>query len=206
MTEPRAEARPDVASPSGSIKPPPAPELPANPPRLPDLTPAGVVPVAPVPADVAPVPADVAPVPAHRVPAGVVIVDGGPDVSPDDDTAPIPVITPDMPKPMPASARAASTDNASMPVTSASAGRIRAPFEPLERKPGPPPAPPPMPEPSSPEVAKLDQIKDLYLTAEAIGEDALDRHFQQVSDRQRQLIREYFDQVTTRSEQGEAES
>ncbi len=41
----------------------------------------------------------------------------------------------------------------------------------------------------------MDQIKDLYLTAEAIGEDALDEHFELVSDRQRQLIREYFDQV-----------
>jgi hypothetical protein len=42
--------------------------------------------------------------------------------------------------------------------------------------------------------AKLDQIKDLYLTAEAIGEDALVRHFDQVSQRQRDLIREYFKQ------------
>jgi len=41
----------------------------------------------------------------------------------------------------------------------------------------------------------MDQIKDLYLAAEAIGEDALDRNFQLVSDRQRQLIREYFDQA-----------
>jgi hypothetical protein len=41
--------------------------------------------------------------------------------------------------------------------------------------------------------AKLEQIKDLYLTAEAIGEDALDKHFDQVSQRQRELIREYFD-------------
>jgi len=47
----------------------------------------------------------------------------------------------------------------------------------------------------SPGTAKMDQIKDLYLTAEAIGEDALDKHFELVSDRQRQLIREYFDQV-----------
>jgi len=47
----------------------------------------------------------------------------------------------------------------------------------------------------SPATAKMDQIKDLYLTAEAIGEDALDKHFELVSDRQRQLIREYFDQV-----------
>lgn len=42
--------------------------------------------------------------------------------------------------------------------------------------------------------AKLDQIKDLYLTAEAIGEDALVRHFDEVSQRQRDLIRDYFKQ------------
>jgi hypothetical protein len=48
----------------------------------------------------------------------------------------------------------------------------------------------PIPEAAS---AKLDQIKDLYLTAEAIGEDALDKHFDQVSERQRQLIREFFE-------------
>ena len=42
--------------------------------------------------------------------------------------------------------------------------------------------------------AKMDQIKELYLTAEAIGEDALVRHFDEVSQRQRDLIREYFKQ------------
>jgi hypothetical protein len=47
-----------------------------------------------------------------------------------------------------------------------------------------------MPDPGS---AKLDQIKYLYLTAEAIGEDALDKHFEQVSQRQRELIREFFE-------------
>jgi Tat protein secretion system quality control protein TatD with DNase activity len=47
-------------------------------------------------------------------------------------------------------------------------------------------------------AAKLDQIKDLYLTAEAIGENALDKHFDQVSERQRALIREFFE----RSEPG----
>jgi hypothetical protein len=51
----------------------------------------------------------------------------------------------------------------------------------------------------SPTAAKMDQIKDLYLTAEAIGEDALDQHFQLVSERQRQLIREYFDEAVTGS-------
>jgi len=42
-------------------------------------------------------------------------------------------------------------------------------------------------------VTKLDQIKDLYLTAEAIGDDALDKHFDQVSQRQHELIREFFE-------------
>ena len=75
---------------------------------------------------------------------------------------------------------------------------------PPAREPGPRPnmIPAPVPPPAErvaprdvPEaaVAKLDQIKDLYLTAEAIGEDALDKHFEQVSQRQRELIREFFD-------------
>lgn len=50
-------------------------------------------------------------------------------------------------------------------------------------------------EPSSAASAKIDQIKDLYLMADAVGEDVLDQHFQLVSDRQRQLIKEYFDQA-----------
>jgi hypothetical protein len=41
-------------------------------------------------------------------------------------------------------------------------------------------------------AVKLDQIKDLLLTAEAIGERNLDKHFEQVSQRQRELIREFF--------------
>ncbi len=44
---------------------------------------------------------------------------------------------------------------------------------------------------------KMEQIKDLYLTAEAIGDDALSQYFQQVSERQRQLIREYFDEAVS---------
>jgi hypothetical protein len=40
--------------------------------------------------------------------------------------------------------------------------------------------------------AKLEQIKDLYLTAEAIGDEALGKHFEELSQRQRSLIREYF--------------
>lgn len=49
---------------------------------------------------------------------------------------------------------------------------------------------------------KLDQIKDLYLTAEAIGEQALDKHFDQVRQRQRELIKEFFEQ--SRPADGEA--
>ena len=41
----------------------------------------------------------------------------------------------------------------------------------------------------------LDQLKALYRTAEAIGEGALTRHFDQLSQRQRNLIHEYFEQA-----------
>ena len=43
----------------------------------------------------------------------------------------------------------------------------------------------------------LDQLKALYRTAEAIGEEALTRHFDQLSQRQRGLIREYFEQAAS---------
>ena len=39
---------------------------------------------------------------------------------------------------------------------------------------------------------KLEQIKDLYLTAEAIGEANVDKHFDQLLAQQRELISEYF--------------
>jgi hypothetical protein len=42
---------------------------------------------------------------------------------------------------------------------------------------------------------KIEQIKDLYLTAEAIGEDALGRHFEELHQRQRSLIREFFEKA-----------
>jgi len=41
---------------------------------------------------------------------------------------------------------------------------------------------------------KLEQIKDLYLTAEAIGEANVDKHFDQLLAQQRELISEYFKQ------------
>lgn len=43
--------------------------------------------------------------------------------------------------------------------------------------------------------AKLDQLKALYRTAEAIGEEAMARHFDQLSQRQRDLICGYFEQA-----------
>jgi hypothetical protein len=40
--------------------------------------------------------------------------------------------------------------------------------------------------------AALAQIKDLYMTAEAIGEENLGKHYERLLERQRQLISEYF--------------
>jgi hypothetical protein len=49
-------------------------------------------------------------------------------------------------------------------------------------------------EPAAPRTQeKIEQIKDLYLTAEAIGEDALGRHFDELRQRQRSLISEFFE-------------
>ena len=95
----------------------------------------------------------------------------------------------------------------------------RGPFEPLLSSSGsppgaaaPPPAgPPPSPAESPPSPAdairdqdlddsehararKLEQIKDLYLTAEAIGERNVDKHFDHLLAQQRELISEYFKQ------------
>jgi hypothetical protein len=83
----------------------------------------------------------------------------------------------------------------------------RGPFEPLQsshapagqQPPGGPGQPPPDParadNPEPPEQArarKLEQLKDLYLTAEAIGERNVDKHFDQLLAQQRELISEYF--------------
>jgi hypothetical protein len=43
---------------------------------------------------------------------------------------------------------------------------------------------------------KLEQLKDLYLTAEAIGDQNVDKHFDQLLAQQRELISEYFRQPT----------
>ncbi len=127
----------------------------------------------------------------------------------DDDTLtrPLPVILPGataLPRPGPIEAprgpfeaarpsqpsrRPASITGSVEPPPATFAAAVPAPPPPPAR-PVPDAAPRPMPEAAA---AKLDQIKDLYLTAEAIGEDALDKHFDQVSQRQRELIREFFE-------------
>jgi hypothetical protein len=54
-------------------------------------------------------------------------------------------------------------------------------------------------------ASKLEQIKDLYLTAEAIGETNVDKHFDHLLAQQRELISEYFKQSgTARPEAGHA--
>jgi hypothetical protein len=90
----------------------------------------------------------------------------------------------------------------------------RGPFEPLLSSSGPPPgaAEPPAadPAPSAADASreegadntehararKLEQIKDLYLTAEAIGEHNVDKHFDQLLAQQRELISDYFREST----------
>ena len=44
------------------------------------------------------------------------------------------------------------------------------------------------------QARKLEQLKDLYLTAEAIGEQNVDKHFDQLLAQQRELISDYFGQ------------
>jgi hypothetical protein len=73
----------------------------------------------------------------------------------------------------------------------------RGPFEPLVSSSDPPgdsaagdaPA-----ESAYDRARKLEQIKDLYLTAEAIGEANVDKHFDHLLAQQRELISDYFRQ------------
>src|SRR5207344_751343 len=80
----------------------------------------------------------------------------------------------------------------------------RGPFEPLVSSSDPPGAARPSSgdsgagdapaESAYDRARKLEQIKDLYLTAEAIGEANVDKHFDQLLAQQRELISEYFRQ------------
>jgi hypothetical protein len=49
-------------------------------------------------------------------------------------------------------------------------------------------------EPAHAQARRLEQIKDLYLTAEAIGEENVGKHFDQLLAQQRALISDYFRQ------------
>jgi hypothetical protein len=97
----------------------------------------------------------------------------------------------------------------SEPVTARGpAGEARGPFEPLVTSDtgpvGPRSAAGEADEPEEPgdrHAQKLEQIKDFYLTAEAIGEQNVDKHFDQLLAQQRELISQYFkDSAANRSE------
>jgi hypothetical protein len=90
--------------------------------------------------------------------------------------------------------------------------QARGPFEPLQPSRAPadqrPAAglPPDAPQAAGPgraeppeqaQARKLEQLKDLYLTAEAIGEQNVDKHFDQLLAQQRELISDYFRQSAT---------
>ena len=117
----------------------------------------------------------------------------------DDDTvtAPLPVILPgatSLPRPAPVEEPRGFFEPALPPGTTAKPVSITGSVEPPPAEYATPVAPRPMPLEAE---AKLDQLKDLYLTAEAIGEDALDKHFEQVSQKQRELIKEFFDRSSS---------
>jgi hypothetical protein len=61
-------------------------------------------------------------------------------------------------------------------------------------------------DPAHAQARKLEQIKDFYLTAEAIGEENVDKHFDQLLAHQRELIGEYFRQSTAAKLGGTPES
>jgi len=120
-------------------------------------------------------------------PSPAPIIDAGYGAAgPDDETAPMPVIL--------RGREQADPQSAGHELSAEPGTRVRGPFEPLGRTAASPHSGASVWSPTS---STMDQIKDLYLTAEAIGEDALDKHFQLVSDKQRQLIKDYFNQAGT---------
>jgi hypothetical protein len=68
----------------------------------------------------------------------------------------------------------------------------RGPFEPLVSSGGTPAGQASGDDTAQLRARKLEQLKDLYLTAEAIGEQNVDKHFDQILAQQRELISEYF--------------
>jgi len=131
--------------------------------------------------DRSPLPADIAPVPVQEVDE---------DTEP---TSPLPVIL-HRPASVPRPAEAETPRGPFEPARPARPTSITGSVVPPAAMPPAPQEPAdsrPIPEGAA---AKLEQIKDLYLTAEAIGEDALGKHFEQVSQRQRELIEDFFQQ------------
>jgi hypothetical protein len=78
--------------------------------------------------------------------------------------------------------------------TSRVLGETRGPFEPLVSSAGQDQGAGPAGPAGIARERKLEQIRDLYLTAEAIGEANVDKHFDQLLAQQRELISEYFKQ------------
>jgi hypothetical protein len=111
----------------------------------------------------------------------------------DDDTSPIPVIrdqgqpSPQAPasEPVPAPKPFSVWEPAPKPnLGRGHDGRPDETYRPAHAEP-----------PAADTQEKIEQIKDLYLTAEAIGEDALGKHFDELHERQRSLIREFFEKA-----------
>jgi hypothetical protein len=148
---------------------------------------------------------------------------GGSSAASDDGPVPSSVAA-SLPAARPAEGGEDETDTAPLPVILPGATAVprpevltapRGPFEPARVEPPastaglapentavPAPVDAAVPEPAEPAdklpqaaSEKLDEIKDLLITAEAIGEANLDRHFDRVSQRQRELIREFFDKA-----------
>lgn len=68
------------------------------------------------------------------------------------------------------------------------AGDAAGPYEEAE------PGPVAESDPAAEKAEKLERIRDLYLTLEAIGDDNVDKHFDTLSRRQHELISDYFRQ------------
>jgi hypothetical protein len=107
--------------------------------------------------------------------------------------------------------QAPRTENVSVAAESAEQpSAVRGPFEPLrlvgqqaadepgEQTAGDQPEEPDVPDfldfgpPTDPEAGTLGDLRDMYLTAEAITPARLERHFDELLEKQRKLISEYF--------------
>jgi hypothetical protein len=104
----------------------------------------------------------------------------------DDDTSPIPVIP---------AADAPGRPRPPAPPPEPEPFSVWEPARQHARRPDEPYRPEHAEPPSADTQEKIEQIKDLYETAESIGEDALVQHFEQLKTRQRSLIREFFEKA-----------